>query len=105
MMSGGAEKVIYSDGCMLFHSQPFLERFRDLEFSQETDDTFGVQLTAQDKALILGGNYARIIGFDVEAAQARIADDEFTRLRSETGMQPPFSNWRAQLRAAAGAIA
>jgi len=58
---------------------------------------FGLDLTHDDKALILGGNYARIIGLDVEAAKAAIADDEFARERAATGLQEPHSNWRAEL--------
>ncbi|MFR9774152.1 amidohydrolase family protein [Nocardia sp. SC052] len=97
MMYGGAEKIIYSDGSLVLHSQPILERFRDLEFSDETIETFGVPLTKEDKAMILGGNYARIIGLDIEEAKSRIADDEFARTRAQTGRQEAYSNWRAYL--------
>jgi predicted TIM-barrel fold metal-dependent hydrolase len=95
------EKVIFSDGCMVFHSQPLLEAFRDLHHLDE----FGIELTHADKALILGGNYARIIGLDVEQAKAQIADDEFARQRAESGRQEPYSNWRAELAAAPVAVA
>jgi hypothetical protein len=99
----GPEKIIYSDGSIVFHSQPVLERFRALERLDE----FGIELTHEDKRLILGGNYARITGLDVEAAQAAIADDEFARERARTGRQEPYSNWRAERGAAepAGAVA
>jgi len=99
MKWGGRDKIIYSDGSMLWHSQPFLERFMALEFSAETEETYGVTLTKEDKAAILGGNYARVIGFDIEAAKTRIADDEFSRERARTGRQEPYSNWRADFAA------
>jgi uncharacterized protein len=89
----GPDKIIYSDGCMVFHSQPVLEAFRELHRLDE----FGIELTRADKALMLGGNYARIIGLDVETAKATIADDGFARERAETGRQQPYSNWRAEL--------
>jgi uncharacterized protein len=103
LMWAGPEKIIYSDGNMLWHSQPFLERFVALELSEETVATYGVQLTKEMKALILGGNYARITGLDVEAAKARIADDAFVQEREQTGLQEPYSNWRADYEAGVSA--
>jgi uncharacterized protein len=103
LMWAGPEKIIYSDGNMLWHSQPFLERFVALELSEETVATYGVQLTKEMKALILGGNYARIIGLDVEAAKAKIADDEFAQERARTGLQQPYSNWHADYEAGVSA--
>jgi len=102
MAWGGPQKILFSDGCMVFHSQPILERLRNFAFSEQTMEHYGLgQLTHDDRALILGGNYARILGLDVDAAKARIATDEFAQERAETGIQPPFSNWRAMLREAA----
>jgi predicted TIM-barrel fold metal-dependent hydrolase len=91
---GGPEKIIYSDGTMFCHSQPLIEKFWNLEFSEELLHKFNLQqLTKRDKALILGGNYARIIDLDVEKAKAKIANDEFARERQRTGLQKPYSNW------------
>ncbi|MFD0687176.1 amidohydrolase family protein [Actinomadura fibrosa] len=98
---GGPSKILWSDGSMVFHSQPLLERFADFTFSDRTLNTYGIpQLTADDRAAILGGNYARILGIDPNAARARIADDEFSRERRQTGLQAPYSNWRTFLEAA-----
>lgn len=101
MMWGGPEKLIFSDGCMFVHPQPFLERFMEFQFSDETCEGYGIEpLTHDDKALILGGNYARIIGLDIEDAKARIVDDEFARLRREAGRPDPYSAWKAEFAAA-----
>jgi predicted TIM-barrel fold metal-dependent hydrolase len=97
VMWGGPEKILFSDGCMFVHTQPILEAFMAFQFSDETCAGYGLEpLTRADKAMILGGNYARIIGLDVEEAKIKIADDEFARERREHGLQPPFSNWRAE---------
>ena len=91
---GGPEKIVYSDGTLFCHSQPLLEKFWNLEFSEELRDKYKLKpLTKADKALILGGNYARIVGLDIEKAKKRIADDEFAQERARTGRQPPYSNW------------
>jgi len=91
---GGPEKIVYSDGTLFCHSQPLLEKFWNLEFSEEVRDKYNLKpLTKADKALILGGNYARIVDLEVEKAKKRIADDEFAQERARTGRQPPYSNW------------
>jgi uncharacterized protein len=99
MYWAGSSKVIFSDGNMVFHSQPILEKLRDFQFAQSTLDKFGIQqMTKQDMALILGGNYARILGIDVEAAKKRIANDEFAKERTRTGIQPIYSNWHKYIK-------
>ncbi len=91
---GGPEKIIYSDGTMFCHSQPLLEKFWNLEFSDQVLEKYGLdQITKTDKALILGGNYARIIGLDVEQAKAKIADDKFAQATKKNGLEKPYSNW------------
>jgi predicted TIM-barrel fold metal-dependent hydrolase len=100
LLYGGPQKIIFSDGCMFAHSQPIIEGIMNFQFSDETCEGMGLaKLTKEDKALILGGNYARIVGLDIEAAGAKIADDEFARERRESGLQAPYSNWRTELAA------
>jgi len=95
---GGAHKILFSDGNMVFHSQPILLRLSQFSFSEQTLNYFGLpQLTKEDRALILGGNYARILGIDIEKAKQNIADDEFSQERARTGIQAPYSNWKAAL--------
>jgi predicted TIM-barrel fold metal-dependent hydrolase len=93
---GGPEKIIYSDGTLFCHSQSLIHKLWTLELPEELLDKYHLrQLSKADKALILGGNYARIIGLDVTKAKARIADDEFARERRASGLQAPYSNWLA----------
>jgi hypothetical protein len=100
---GGTQKILFSDGCMFVHSQPIIEGLAKFQFSDETCEGYGVEkLTQEDRAAILGGNYARVIGLDIEAARERIADDEFARARRETGIQAPYSNWSAEFAAQVG---
>ena len=49
-------------------------------------------------AFVAGGNFARLVGLDDQAARKRIADDEFAQERRQTGMQAPYSNWRRYLK-------
>jgi uncharacterized protein len=101
VMWGGPQKILFADGNMFVHSQPIVERFMAFQFSDEICEGYGIEpLTREDKALILGGNYARIIGLDVEAAKARIADDEFARVGREGPRPEPFASWKAEFAAA-----
>lgn len=96
MLWGGSDKIIFSDGSMFVHSQPFLERFVDFQFSEATLAATGLApLTREDKAKILGGNYARIIGLDVDVARSNIADDPFSRARA-AGKPAPYSAWKTE---------
>ena len=95
----GPQKVIFSSGNMVLHSHPIVEKIRSFQFKPSTLESFGIgQITDEDKALILGGNFARLIGLDVAKAKHAIADDEFAEERRRTGLQEPYSNWRRYLR-------
>lgn len=91
---GGPQKIIYSDGSLFCHSQALLEKFWALQLSDSLLEKYGVeQLSKDDKALILGGNYARVAAIDIEAAQAAIVDDGFAKLRRQHGRAAPYSHW------------
>ena len=106
MYWAGSGKVIFSDGNMVFHSQPILEKLRNFKFQDATLSRWGIpQITQQDLANILGGNYARILGIDIEAARKKIANDEFSKERARTGIQPIYSNWKRHLRETGLAVA
>lgn len=96
---GGPQKIIFSSGNMVLHSHPIIEKFLEFQFSEATMEGLGIpQVTKDDMALILGGNFARLIGLDAEKAKQAIADDEFAQERRRTGMQAPYSNWRRYLK-------
>jgi hypothetical protein len=106
MYWAGSGKVIFSDGNMVFHSQPILEKLRNFKFQDATLSRWGIpQITKQDLANILGGNYARILGIDIEAAKKKIANDEFSKERARTGIQPIYSNWKRHLQETGLAVA
>jgi hypothetical protein len=52
-------------------------------------------LDAEAKAMILGGNYVRMSGIDLDGMLATHAGDEWSRARAERGLDEPFANWRA----------
>lgn len=97
VMWGSSQKIVYSDGCMFVHSQPVLEAFAAFQFSDETCTGYGIEpLSHADKANILGANYARLIGLDIEEAKVRIAHDEFAQAQREHGLEEPYANWKAE---------
>jgi len=103
LLWGGPEKILFSDGCMFVHTQPLLEAFMAFQFSDETCHGYGVEpLTKEQKALILGGNYARIVDLDIEAAKARIAGDQFAQARAQEGRPAPYSSWKSEFAALEG---
>lgn len=92
---GGAGRLLYSDGALFAHPRLALETFAAWQLPEDLRDRYGLPpLTAADRAGILGGNLARMLGLDLPARLASTADDEFARARRERGrLAAPFSAW------------
>ncbi len=93
--AAGIDRLIWGTGASVWHPDPPLQWFwNSFEFSEEMVE--GLALPQIDKAAkrkILGENYARLIGLDIEAARQRIAGDEFAQRRAE-GKAAPYSMTR-----------
>jgi len=91
MQWGGPGKILWSTGCTVTHPQDLLELFWAMRFDERTMEEFGVpQLDEAIKRAILGGNYARAVGLNVDDWRARQAGDPFAG-RAE--LAPPWSVW------------
>ena len=92
---GGPGKLLYSDGALFAHPRLGLDAFAAWQLPEDLADRYGLPpLTAADRAGILGGNLARMLGVDLPARLAAVADDEFARARRERGgPAEPFSTW------------
>lgn len=78
MAAGGTDRIVWGTGCTTVHPQPLLEAFWELEFTDEMIDEYGIPpLTREVKAKILGENYARRHGIDLEAFKATAATDRY----------------------------
>jgi uncharacterized protein len=71
-VEGGAERIFWSVASSAFHAQPWLELFWNWDLGSKWP-----AMTDEIKAGILGGNYARTVGWDIEAMKASCAADEF----------------------------
>lgn len=95
MFWGGPQKILWATGAVLSHPQPLLERFWNFKFSDGTLRKYGLnQITDEDKRMILGQNYASMLGLDIAKLRAKVANDEFAQARKTRGLDAPFSNWR-----------
>jgi hypothetical protein len=91
---GGHQKVLWGTGGPIIHPQPLLELFMDFQFSDHTLDTTDLTpLTREQKRDILGGNFARMAGLDIQQAKAKIENDEFEKTRHSNGLAAPYSHW------------
>lgn len=98
----GVDKILYASGGMHFHPQPIIDFVRNLHFTEYELNKYRIeQLTDADRANILGGNYARMIGLEVDAVRAAIAGDEFAVARERDGLATPWTAWKAASPAAA----
>lgn len=77
------ERLFWGSGGTLCHPQPGLRSFMDFEFPEDMLDKAGMfmpikQITKEEKAGMLSGNFARLHGLDIAAMKAKIAGDQFT---------------------------
>jgi len=89
------ERMFWGSGGTLHHPQPGLEAFKNFEFPQDLLDSAGLfkpirQLTHEDKAGMLAGNFAKLHNIDLEACKRRIRDDAFARAPG-TPLPRPYS--------------
>jgi uncharacterized protein len=91
----GPEKILYGTAGNFFgRGQHILEAFSTFQFSDETCAGWGIsKLTDRDRRLIMGENYARIVGLDIEQAKKRIAEDDFEAVKNARGRQPHLTTW------------
>lgn len=85
------DQIMWGTGCMVTHPRPHVENFvRNFQFSSRLVEGGYPQLTVEDKAKIMAGNYARMHGIDLGARLSAIRGDEFDRVRGET-LADPYS--------------
>lgn len=78
------KRLCWGTGTILHHPHPTIEAWLDFQFPEDLLDGAGMlgpipQLTMEDKADILGRNYARMHGWDIDTLRSNIGTDEFTR--------------------------
>jgi predicted TIM-barrel fold metal-dependent hydrolase len=74
LMAGAADRILWGTGCTALHPRPLIEAFWDFELPQALIEGYGLPpLTSGLKQAILGGNLARILGFDLAAIGERAA--------------------------------
>lgn len=93
--AAGSDRLLYASGTNLSHPDLLLQAFENYELPQTTLDTYGCrQLTAADRAAILGGNLLRLHGRTPAQVLADTAGDTFTAERAGGGA-PPWSGLRS----------
>lgn len=71
----GPEKMIYgSEGPMMGDPNIYIDAFLIMDMPQDLRDGYGYpSFTDEDRALIMGGNFARLLGIDVETKASELA--------------------------------
>ncbi|MBA3744348.1 amidohydrolase family protein [Sporichthya sp.] len=99
----GSSRLLYGSGSNLSHPDLLLRAFENYELPPEALEKYGCpQVTAPDRAAILGGNALRLHGRTSEGVLADTAGDAFETERAAGGA-PPWSGVRSP--AASGATA
>lgn len=90
------KRLMWGTGTILHHPRPTIEAFLDFQFPDDLLEGAGMlgpiaPLTAEDKADILGRNYARMHGWDIDKLKANIGTDQFSRAESDE-IPAPYSS-------------
>ena len=74
LMEVGSDKLLWgSEAALAGGPAPYLKGFMDLEIPEDLRRWYGYpQITREDKEKILGKNFARIMGVDIEDAKRRL---------------------------------
>jgi predicted TIM-barrel fold metal-dependent hydrolase len=86
---GGApnaeDRILWATGVMAVHPRPLVEKFWEFQMPEDLVEGVGYpEVTDEMKRKILGGNYARKNGLDLDEAIAKIPNDEM-RQRQNAG--------------------
>jgi len=93
---GGADRIMFADGCSLVHPLPALRAFMETELPADLVEGWRFpQITDDIRRRILGRNAAELHGLDIEALRAAQADDEFARRRAEREADGTLAPWAA----------
>lgn len=91
---GGPDRILFATGAPLVHPAHIVELFWNLELSDATRRKYGIDgLPDPVKRLILGENYARLLGRDPADMLAAARADAFAAELRANGPRPPFSTW------------
>jgi predicted TIM-barrel fold metal-dependent hydrolase len=96
LLAGGPERLLFGSGANLTHPRLLLEAFEQFEMPDDLVAEHGFpELTAESRALILGGNALRTHGLDAAAVRRGIEGDAF-EVAKAGGFGPPWRRLRAR---------
>ena len=81
--------MLFGTGAPLGHPQPIIEAISEIEMPEDLREEGLPELTDELKADLLGGNFARMLGLDVERLKKSFAEDEFAIRGEPSGSGRP----------------
>jgi uncharacterized protein len=91
ILAGGVKRIFWGTGCSFTHPRPLLEEFARFQMPEYLVDGYGYpELSEQDKADILGLNFARMHGLEIENLMRCVRNDDLERAKDER-LKDPWS--------------
>lgn len=103
LLAAAPKQVLFGTGAPLGHPQPIIDAISEITMPADLLEEGLPELTDEVKADLFGGNFARMLGLDVEKIKKTVAEDEFASRRAEyvAGDPKPWSLKRARIAGAA----
>ncbi len=92
---GGGDRILFASGCSFVHPQPVIDALLAFQIPEDMQEGYGYPaITDAQKRAILGANFCRLHGIDMEAAKAKIANDRWSQKRQAEGRRAPWATIR-----------
>lgn len=75
----GDEKILFGSDYAIWTPKWLIDKFMAFELPADIKAEFGVDLTDEVKAKVLGGNAATLYGIDIAAQKAKLATDDISK--------------------------
>jgi len=87
--AGAEDRILFGTGCVLVHPQPVIEKFIKFKMPDELVNEYGYpQVTDDIKRKILGENYLRMHGMNIDEVKTKIENDNIMKLKYERKFRP-----------------
>lgn len=90
------DRVLWASGAVIRHPQPLLELFWNFKMPEDLMEGYGYpEITREMKRKMLGENWARMHGFDLQKLAAAVKDDKFGTRSDRSQLADPWAEVRA----------
>lgn len=95
---GGADRLMFASGCSFVHPQPIIDALLAFEMPEEMKAGYDYpDVTDEIKRKILGENFCRLHGLDVNSLKQTVRNDQWADRQRSEGRRAPWATIRERV--------